>query len=86
MKTRIYIVIISANINNARRCCNNIENMKILSREELSKKIDYETDINNVSYNLIPISDFMEYYNDDVLNVGDSFLSYIQVPITITNF
>ena len=82
MKTRIYIVIISANINNARRCCNNIENMKFLSREELSKKIDYETDINNVSYNLIPISDFMEYYNDDDLSVGDSFLSYIQVPIT----
>ena len=82
MKTRIYIVIISANINNARRCCNNIENMKFLSREELSKKIDYETDINNVSYNLIPISDFMESSNDDDLNVGDSFLSYIQVPIT----
>ena len=81
MENKIYILIIPVHYNNARRCCENIENMVFENKQQLSDILGNELE----GYLIRSISDYIDLCNDGVFSHSKVYISYIKSTNDLTN-
>lgn len=85
MENKIYIVIIPVHYNNARKCCENIENMVFENKQQLSDILGNELEEKSFSWSIRSISDYIDLCNDGVFSHSKVYISYIKSTNDLTN-
>lgn len=76
----VYVVVISVDFINAREVCEQIENSNFSSLDSLRAELNSVLEVDEeADYFACTLSVFMDKINDDLINITENFITYVNI-------